>query len=327
MANPASASLLASLRTATNLSLAELADLNEAAFSSLSPFASLDARVSRQLWRDELGTFARTLEDRQFAADLQVALRENRTVEAVRRERETRARTATTQAMGATGHMNVGGFVIGTSTSASTISTSRTTLAATSSSSASTSISCASKPNSCFICFEPSSMSILLPCGHRYCPSCLRSLFLAATKDESLNPASCCKKPVLSSTVYDSRLALSTQERTAYTNSIAEFATKNRLYCANQTCSSFLGKASDGGARMISCWNCGQRTCSSCKSPEHPSNIASAADSDDSAAAKLATSLYGKRCTRCSRVVVRNGGCPHVVCICGTDLEIVVDTR
>ncbi|GAA5886323.1 hypothetical protein JCM6882_001605 [Rhodosporidiobolus microsporus] len=279
-------SLLNSLRAATNLSLADLADLNSLATSSPRLGASADEVLARNLWRDELQRFSVTLNDGALALDLQRPLRENRSLEAVRREREARELAAAKADSVKTATLSAVDQVRMARSGASGEASTSGTRASTSASSgfASTSSIVASKPvHTCFICQERVPHSITLSCHHRYCAPCLRELFVLATKDESLHPASCCTAKIPLYLV--SNTVLTVQQTLAYSAASKE-------------------------------------TCAACKAPEHPSTQACAADGDDDAAAKLATQLRGTRCSKCHRVVMRNGGYPSIMCRCGASLTI-----
>jgi hypothetical protein len=275
MTVPYDASLLSSLRAATDLSLSDLRDLNTVAISPPRFGACQDELVARQLWREELANITTNLEDRQLARDLDDALRENRSLEAVRREREenegaeaarmmqsSSKRTHGTESTAERGlSLTAEPFIPSSFFRLPTFPTSEFAL--------STTATWTSNPdNDCVICGDPSTVfcpNCLLPCRHRACSPCLRELFLFATKDESHNPASCCGQELSSS--YCIFSGMSTTERYAYTRSCKEFAIKNRLYCSNKTCSKFLGPA-DEARRTVTCRGCGTKSCSSCKAEE-----------------------------------------------------------
>ncbi|GAA5968444.1 hypothetical protein JCM11641_007640 [Rhodosporidiobolus odoratus] len=254
MTAPADVALLASLQTATNVSLTDLADLNLLATSTPRYGASVDELLARRMWRS----------------------------------------------WSASRSARFGGSAPTPSSSLATFSTRQNSVASTSSAPPSSTLSC-------YICGDTGVATTYLPCGHRYCHPCLRQLFLLATKDESLHPAACCKKEIPSNLFCGMNL----RERLDYRNASREFSMSDRLYCSNRTCSNLLGPAR-GARRMFSCTKCTYKTCAACKSPEHSLAEACAADTDDTAAIKLADQLHGARCSRCNRVVVRNGGCENV---------------
>lgn len=93
----------------------------------------------------------------------------------------------------------------------------------------------------CYICLDTHNVIrgaddyfISAPCNdHWYCPGCLRTLFIAATKDESLFPPSCCRKPFGQSTLFLLRF-LEIPDSRAFLQVVLEFTTpvRERIYCA-----------------------------------------------------------------------------------------------
>ncbi|GAA6051663.1 hypothetical protein JCM3770_001218 [Rhodotorula araucariae] len=167
----------------------------------------------------------------------------------------------------------------------------------------------------CTICGDAvlSTALIHVPCPdrHPYCPECLRSLFLAAAKDESLYPPRCDGASIPFELV---RPHLTAAETAEYDRKAREFATLNRLYCAS-TCSAFLGAAS-AARTAVHCTACGASTCAACKAPWHgPFGVCGASD-DDEAARALEREYHFKRCPNCMRVIELETGCYHIYCRC-----------
>ncbi|GAA5831992.1 hypothetical protein JCM11251_002776 [Rhodosporidiobolus azoricus] len=323
MAAPRTATdtLLASLRTATNLSLADLADLHGLATSSPRAGASRDEILSRNLWRDELQHFSRTLQDRVLAQDLQTALRENRSLETVRRERARRAEPRVKATPGV--HAQTQAEVVQGTTSYLARKQAQARSQKTANPSGTTTIP--SSPTSpcivqdpvCFICLCPPDVVRRLPCSHIFCSPCLNQLFLLASKDEAYNPASCCKQSIDLEYAFG---AWSYEEIKAYKEASEKFKLPNRLYCSNKRCSAFLGCVQPS-RRIKMCSKCPARTCAACKAPAHPSIQVCVADPDAVAAAKLVKQLKGTKCQKCGRVILRKGGCTHVHEISLADLQ------
>ncbi|GAA6049919.1 hypothetical protein JCM3770_007050 [Rhodotorula araucariae] len=271
---------LASLQAATNLSLGELADLSAVATSSPRFGATGDELIARNLWRDELRRHAATLMDRRLALDLQQALREDRTIEAVRRSREV-------QELRRQARASAGGTVTATPETRDDYS------------------------EDCYVCSDGhDKRSVRVDCGHLYCFPCLRQLCLLATKDETLNPASCCKQAI--NPLHFTKV-VTPRQHTAYLDALKEFNSLDRVYCANPRCSAFLCAALNQNRTLATCSQCLARTCQACRGPWHLSDKEPcAAEADDVAASKLAQLVRGVRCPTCHRVVMRNGGCAHV---------------
>jgi len=74
-------------------------------------------------------------------------------------------------------------------------------------------------------------------CSHRYCRGCLESLFQASLKDETLFPPKCCGKAI---PVDICRPLLPVQLVGEFSAKVIEFATPNRTYCSQPTCSTFV---------------------------------------------------------------------------------------
>lgn len=74
-----------------------------------------------------------------------------------------------------------------------------------------------------------------IPCGHVYNLECLKSLFTAAMKDESLMPPRCCQKEIPVELV-----RFDPDELNIFNVKCIEFATENRLYCYKPQCSAFI---------------------------------------------------------------------------------------
>ncbi|GAA5995560.1 uncharacterized protein JCM10292_005250 [Rhodotorula paludigena] len=316
--------LLASLQAAAQLSLDDLRDLNLVSTSSPRFGASQDELLARDLWRRELQAHSAVLRDRTLARDLQTALRTNQTIETVRRRREQATQDAQDSSVAA--HNNT---VMLDSAAWSPGDSERFRIPTPPpaprpskrvSVSTSATLPVSTRP-SCYICLGNENIQTRrLDCGHVYCFPCLRDLFRAATRTESLNPSSCCKRKI---DVGVASGALSAGDRAAYIRSVQEFASGDRLYCASPRCSAFRGSnLSKKKRKAIKCPTCQEMTCSACKAPAHLDTQVCAADNDDTAATKLVKLVRGVRCGACRRVVEKNDGCENVTCLCGTRLEI-----
>ena len=106
------------------------------------------------------------------------------------------------------------------------------------------------------------------PCGHYYCGDCTVALAEAFTRDESHFPLRCCQEPISIEEILPN---LSLELRTLLQRKHAEFSVlpKNRLYCSNFTCSTFLGSSQDLVSK-IECPSCHVDTCPQCKELDHP---------------------------------------------------------
>ncbi|KAJ8292261.1 Frataxin, mitochondrial [Rhodotorula toruloides] len=217
--------VLESLRTATQLSLADLRDLQALASSSPRYGSSEDEQLAYNLWKEELERFTVTLADRQVAQDLQTALRTSQTLEAVRRQREQRSAR-----LAAAAHPYRRKTPDSASTSASKTVPSTGPLASTSGALGHAPELVSSTPYCISCADEVDGDAAKATCGHLFCHPCLVRLFRLATRDESLFPPSCCKTPIPSTLAIP---LLNAQEGEAYKRAVEEYSTPRRLYCSN----------------------------------------------------------------------------------------------
>ena len=171
----------------------------------------------------------------------------------------------------------------------------------------------------CIICHEPcrNLETLKTPCDHYYCRNCLVALVEAFTRDESLFPLRCCQDPIPIAEVLPT---LSLALRSLFQRKNAEFSvlTRDRLYCSNHNCSTFLG-SSEGRLSLsaIECPQCRVNTCPRCKESAHPGDGCGVSTSNEALQA-LAKSEGWQTCPGCSAVVELNLGCYHMTCRCRT---------
>lgn len=154
------------------------------------------------------------------------------------------------------------------------------------------------------------------PCGHYYCGDCLVALVEAFTRDESLFPLRCCQGDPISIEEVLPNLPL--KLRTLFQQKYAEFSIppKNRLYCSNYTCSTFLG-SSEVLVSKIECPSCLVDTCPQCRELAHPGEGCEV-NASDKALQELAKSRQWQTCPGCHAVVALSIGCYHMTCRCKT---------
>ena len=155
------------------------------------------------------------------------------------------------------------------------------------------------------------------PCDHYYCRGCFEALVEAFTRDESLFPLRCCQDPIPVAQVLP---ALPSKLRALFEQKHAEFSifSKDRLYCSNPNCSTFLG-SSQGRLSLvgIECLHCHVSTCPQCKESAHPGEECGVSASNEALQA-LAKTQGWQTCPGCSAVVELNLGCYHMTCRCRT---------
>lgn len=119
----------------------------------------------------------------------------------------------------------------------------------------------------CVACQNPiQGPKIQAPCGHYYDIPCIASLFRSATGDESFYPPRCCKQIIPFSHVHPH---LPRTLVTHFQEKSREFSTLDRVYCAQESCSRFLGPRTEttSWAAVYYCPspNCRTSTCGRCK--------------------------------------------------------------
>ncbi|KAL1952155.1 hypothetical protein VTO73DRAFT_1304 [Trametes versicolor] len=186
--------------------------------------------------------------------------------------------------------------------------------AAAAATSPSASTSTAKAPTeSCVICRDTISdgPAIRAPCGDFYDVGCLVDLFRAAVVDESLFPPACCRLPFKLEEVH---IYLDRDLQKQFDRKTLEFGTKDRVYCHQPTCSTFLGAATPAAANLL-CTTCWQNTCGHCKAASHALSI-QCTSAEDAVVVALAAQSGWKRCPGCGHLVELSVGCYHMTCRC-----------
>ena len=169
--------------------------------------------------------------------------------------------------------------------------------------------------NECVICGDYTyRRGVQVPCGHHYDIKCLVDLVKAAMTDETLFPPRCCKQSIPFEQI---KWFLDFSSRRLYEEKSVEFTTLLRLYCANKSCSHFLGPREQSGmVRSVSCIRCGVSTCASCAESAHPEFVPC---KDDEAALEvigLGRENGWQRCPDCRQLIELSVGCYHMTCRC-----------
>ncbi|KAG9527226.1 hypothetical protein KCU93_g5348, partial [Aureobasidium melanogenum] len=166
----------------------------------------------------------------------------------------------------------------------------------------------------CAACEEqlPPKELVLATCGHCYCELCLGAMFMAAMNDESLYPPRCCGDSPIS--IEHAKKFLDEEFEKEFEKKGVEFATVDRTYCSDPTCSTFIPPETIDRA-TAHCWNCKKGTCVACKAPAHEGDCP--ADLELAELLKYAEEMHWQRCFGCLSVVERRDGCSHMDCTCG----------
>ncbi|GAW23647.1 hypothetical protein ANO14919_132210 [Xylariales sp. No.14919] len=148
------------------------------------------------------------------------------------------------------------------------------------------------------------------PCKHEYCRECLEQLFRNSMSDESLFPPRCCRIEI---SVEANRLLLGDELVHEFMEKSIEFATTNRIYCHQPTCSAFIPPSAikDG---VAPCPKCKTLTCVTCKGGTHKGDCPS--DTALQQVLEVARQNGWQRCPKCSAMIELNYGCFHMTCKC-----------
>lgn len=162
----------------------------------------------------------------------------------------------------------------------------------------------------CSSCFEKCD-DILFegPCDHRFCRDCTRQMFLGAIKDEELYPPRCCGNrapPEIARRVLDH------EELQTFSEKGIEYSAKDRIYCADPTCSKFIPPLAIKNEHGT-CPECKQQTHVPCLSLAHP-GVDCPLDEELQNVLKVAKKEKWKRCPNCRAMVELYHGCNHVTC-------------
>ncbi|KAA8650387.1 E3 ubiquitin-protein ligase [Aspergillus tanneri] len=162
----------------------------------------------------------------------------------------------------------------------------------------------------CDSCFEKCDVPMFaVPCGHKFCRDCTRQMFLGAIKDEELYPPRCCSNIVPPGIALR---VLSYDELRAFGERAIEWTTKDRLYCAEPTCSRFIPPFAiqdDHGT----CLECHQQTHLPCRSFAHP-GVDCPMDGALHSVLAMADAENWRRCFNCRTMVELQHGCNHITC-------------
>lgn len=162
----------------------------------------------------------------------------------------------------------------------------------------------------CVSCLERVDSALFTgPCGHDFCRGCTRQMFLGAVKDEELYPPRCCGHTIPPGIAMR---VLNYEELRAFSERAIEYSSKDRIYCADPTCSRFLPSFRIQGEHGT-CRECHQQTHLPCRSLAHP-GIDCPMDHALHEVLAMADSEDWRRCSNCRTMVELQHGCNHITC-------------
>ncbi|EKV06078.1 hypothetical protein PDIG_78560 [Penicillium digitatum PHI26] len=146
-------------------------------------------------------------------------------------------------------------------------------------------------------------------CGHEFCCGCTRQMFLGAVKDEELYPPRCCGNIVPPGVALR---ILNYEELRNFGERAIEWTAKDRLYCAEPTCSKFIPPFAIQHEHGT-CPECHQQTHVPCRSLAHP-RMNCPMDEPLHAVLEMADAQNWRRCFHCRTMVELHHGCNHITC-------------
>jgi hypothetical protein len=162
----------------------------------------------------------------------------------------------------------------------------------------------------CVSCLEQcASILFIGRCGHEFCLDCTRQMFLGAIQDEELYPPRCCGNVVPPSVAMR---VLNYQELRDFSVRALEWAAKDRVYCADPTCSKFIPPFSIKGEHGT-CPGCKQQTHLPCRSLAH-TEVDCPKDETLPVVLEIGEAEGWKRCPHCRTMVELQQGCNHITC-------------
>lgn len=153
---------------------------------------------------------------------------------------------------------------------------------------------------------QPPNEGLQLDCACFYCDMCLENMFALAMKDEEAYPPRCCFGTI---TLQKAKIRLPEPLVNEYNRKLVEMTTKNKTYCANNKCNSFIAPHSIHN-NQAHCQKCKRKTCAMCKEPSH---FGPCTSETQKVLAALAKEYRWQKCPDCLRMVEKDDGCNHIM--------------
>eukprot|EP00961_Rhodomonas_salina_P028522 384881-Rhodomonas_salina.5 len=153
-----------------------------------------------------------------------------------------------------------------------------------------------------------------LQCGHAMCRGCLKRLCLAAVKDLSLLPVSCCRQPISMELL---QTVLTVKELITMQGRLSEKTATRKMYCSDPACSHFIDLSllddwiRDG---FIECPACARELCVTCNAGWTFGHLCE--DTQADMLDELSAEKGWRKCSQCQTIVSKLEGCNHITCLC-----------
>ncbi|KAH6915586.1 RING finger protein [Coprinopsis sp. MPI-PUGE-AT-0042] len=182
--------------------------------------------------------------------------------------------------------------------------------------------------NACPICYDEVLSPDTLSCGHSYCEGCLRH-YLTSAADAKTFPLICmggeptCGQPV-AIPIIQRYLTASRMNRLVDAAFLAYLEQNPRTfkYCPTPDCSQIY--RCDNTKESHQCPSCFFKICGKCDEEAHEGMTCEDARmqrnpaEQDPLGEEWALSNNAKRCPECRAMIIKEDGCNHVKCLCGT---------
>ena len=170
----------------------------------------------------------------------------------------------------------------------------------------------------CTGCFEEVNTEevAILPCRHKYCPSCFGHFVRSSFASETTFPPKCCLQEIPRRVL---AAHLDAKEMVMYEAKSLEFAIAvgSRYYCAAPECAKWIdprtAKKLNG---ELECTHCSVRMCTTCRGAGHGASQNCPKDFGLDATLREAELRGWQRCYNCRAMVELDTGCRHTICKC-----------
>lgn len=157
---------------------------------------------------------------------------------------------------------------------------------------------------------------VTAPCGHIFCPRCLRKMGVLALQNMEQFPVRCCSQDIPAERVAS---VMNARRGSLYISRVEEHAVPptERWYCPHTTCGRWIApRYIMTDSKTQNCPHCRAIICTSCHDLAHK-NRECAEDPALGQLLEMARRNHWQRCYNCHALVWKVDGCNHMTCPCG----------